>query len=207
MALCADGISVLTATIKITGAAKAYTYTITAVNKAGNGASATTSTAILGSNNNLPYMGDFNDDETAATWTIINADGDDNTWVRMRNVDTGKVAMAYKPTAESAGEDYLMSYFFDFEAGKKYEVTTSAFIYGLCDFEFLLYNKEKGYTSIKTFTDATTNWKPGELSFTFTPAESGKYQFGIKSLSEAGSNYLWIYSIEIKERQGENSVC
>lgn len=200
----ADGISALTATNKITGAAKAYTYTITAVNKAGNGASATTSAAILGSNNTLPYMGDFNDDETAATWTIINADGDENTWVRMRNVDAGKVAMAYKPTAESAGEDYLMSYFFDFEAGKKYEVTTSAFIYGLCDFEFLLYNKEKGYTSIKTFTDATTNWRPGELSFTFTPAESGKYQFGIKSLSEAGSNYLWIYSIAIKERQGEN---
>lgn len=200
----AKEISALTATDKISGSAKSYTYTITASNAAGSGGVATTQPAILGDNNSIPYIADFNDDETAATWNIINADGDENTWVRMRNVDAGKVAMAYKPTAESAGEDYLMSYFFDFVAGKKYEVTTSAFIYGLCDFEFLLYNKEKGYMSVKKFTDATTNWKPGKISFTFTPAESGKYNFALKSLSRPGSNYLWIYSIEIKERQGEN---
>ena len=192
----------LTVSDQVTDYPQTCTYTVTAFNKAGEGGSAIIGNMVLGPQNTLPFTCDFNDNQAASQWTPIDADGDGNTWKYMNNADTHRLSMAYTPN-NGAGEDYIASHIFGFEAGKTYEVKDQILIYGVFDFEFVLLSEGKTPISIQQYLQTSTQWQPAEITFSFSPAESGDYQLAVKSLSESGS-YLWLLDINIEEKSKAN---
>lgn len=197
----------LTITDKVTGKPRACSYTIIANNMAGQGGQVTSETMVLGPKNALPYTCDFSNDEDASQWVAIDADGDGNSWKLQVNAANKRRSWAYKPVSAGAGEDYAASHIFAFEAGKNYEVTAGIYIYGICDFEFVLLKDGKDPISIQKFDQYSTNWTSADITFSFTPTTSNDYQLAIKSLSDPNANFLFMHSMAVKELAGQNMIA
>lgn len=203
----AENTKELTITDQVTGKPRACFYTIYANNIAGQGGHTVSDTLVLGPKNTLPFTCDFSKDEDASQWMAIDADGDGNTWKLQVNAANKRRSWAYKPVPTGAGDDYAASHVFAFEAGKTYEVTAGMYVYGTCDFEFVLLKDGKNPISVQKYEQLSTNWSAADLTFSFTPETSDDYQLAIKSLSGPNANFLFMHSIAVKELAGVNVVA
>lgn len=64
---------------------KGYSYQITAKSQKGEGVVAETNIVVAGTALEVPYSSNFSDDEDFRLWTIIDGDGDGETWYRENN--------------------------------------------------------------------------------------------------------------------------
>lgn len=102
-----------------------YSYSVTAFNAAGEGLSTTSNTVVAGPATSVPYSCDFSTDHKIRLWTIVDADGDGDTWYPEHNyAGTSDWFMKYMsqvlldPTVEN--NDWIISAPIHLEAGKYY---------------------------------------------------------------------------------------
>lgn len=107
-----------------------YSYSVTAYNAAGEGLSTTSNTVVTGPAATVPYRCDFSTDYQTRLWTIVDADGDGETWYRDHNyAGTSDWFMKYMsqslldPAVEN--NDWLLSAPIRLEAGKYYTLSYS----------------------------------------------------------------------------------
>lgn len=102
-----------------------YTYSVTASNGMGAGFTANTNKVVAGPAASVPYQCDFSTEQQARLWTVVDGDGDGETWYRDENyAGTSDWFMKYMsqtlldPKVET--NDWIISAPIHLEAGKYY---------------------------------------------------------------------------------------
>lgn len=114
----------------IDGAYSGYSYTVTAMNDAGEGGSSVSNPAAAGTVQTLPLETGFNDSNEFNTWTTSDADADGNTWQmgsKWGNGNTG--AEIY---ASNSNDDWLISPAATLEAGVPMRIQFGAYCTYYC---------------------------------------------------------------------------
>ena len=182
-----------------------YSYEVTSVGEVGEGGKATTETMTFGPLNTLPYSCNFSDENVMASWSIVDHNGDGDTWIR-QGIWDGSTGMAYMSEKNDA-DDYLISHPFTFEAGINYDVTLNVMAYGQTSYEIVLLkdgNVEAPIQSLQQFTEFEKVWEKIDQSFSFKVQESGVYNFAIKSTAKRRDGWLYVFSLGIEEGASTN---
>lgn len=104
----AEATAETTVTDKIEGAYRGYSYTVTALNGAGEGGSAVSNTAATGTIGELPLSTPFDNENEFYTWTVTDADADGNTWLMGNKWGAGRTGAEIYSTG-GAKDDWLIS--------------------------------------------------------------------------------------------------
>lgn len=181
---------------------KGYYYNITVKNAEGSSEVATSTTIPYGPSMPIPYTNDFSSLEVFGQLTVIDANGDNNTWSYL---DWISAAEYYYN--ENAADDYLVTPPFDVVAGNEYEVkfdyqtsNWTGCIEKLC---VLVGNKPKTDAFTKTIHDLPELlpanggiWIPQTV--TFTADETGTIHVAFKVYSDADMGSLDIRNIVVR---------
>lgn len=104
-----------------------YFYGVTARNSAGTGESGNSENLICGPAIRVPNTFDFNDENANQTWTIIDGNGDDDSWKAEANGPwTYVMNSKFNIYAGYAAMEYLISPKTNLEKDKRYKVTFTA---------------------------------------------------------------------------------
>lgn len=96
---------------------KGYTYVVTAVNKKGVGASATSKTMSFGSEDSVPFTSSLTTQDDFDRWVTADKNNDGNTWTFYKPTQT----TTYDRCDQNA-DDWLYTPALKFEKGKTYQV-------------------------------------------------------------------------------------
>ncbi|MEG0948526.1 MAG: carboxypeptidase regulatory-like domain-containing protein [Bacteroidales bacterium] len=183
----------------VTGAVNTYQYRITAYNQVGEGGAYTTTKLVLGPLNEYPYFCDFIDESPFKTWTLVNANGDQNTWTRTFFSTLNKYAVAYPFSAVNAADEWLISHAMNFEAGMTYEVRFKINCQKPNNLRFTIgedatvatQTKEIGVFTNMSHTPFT------QKNFTFVAESTGPKSIGMHLYSDANSGHCYLTDFEV----------
>lgn len=96
---------------------KGYSYVVTAVNKKGVGASATSKTMSFGPEDSVPFTSSLTTQDDFDRWVTVDKNNDGNTWTFYKPTQT----TTYDRCDQNA-DDWLYTPALKFEKGKKYQV-------------------------------------------------------------------------------------
>lgn len=180
-----------------------YVYEVTAVTNAGEGGVAKSNTVVLGPQNQLPYQCSFDSDEAAASWLVVDANGDGHTWAR--SVYNGG-CMEYNggtySTQFGPADDWLISHDFYLEAGKSYKGTFSQ--RALANQNLKLYigkgaTPEELTQLVSDFSPVTSGYVFSQKEYTVTVEESGYYNLGFHITSAQGASFFYMTDVTLEE--------
>lgn len=154
-----------------------------------------------------PYSCNFPSTEVASTYTIVDNNGDKNTWKYV--LVNGYGAMQYNYSTSYAADDYLILPAAKLEAGKVYSFSmlagnSDAYTEKIAVYAGTSANPDDLTTEVIAPTELTDNFTVNngvpsgkELSGFFTPATSGTYYFAVKACSDADMFRLYVTNIAI----------
>lgn len=179
--------------------AGSYSYTVTAVNSAGESKPAVSEAIALGPESGFPHIDDFSAEEFAK-WTVIDANGDGNRW-QYSNISWAGASGAYMMCSSADADDWLVSLPFDFESGSSYKITFTYLAMGNHEMEV---NLLKDYTvaspAVKCgMVKFPRGYKAETLEFPFQVSEGGSYNIAFHEVTSSGNSYLLIDHIIIEK--------
>ncbi len=208
--IVAMGITQTSFTEKLPAAAATYYYTVTATNSLGEGGTATSNTIYTGSSSTLPYFQDFESEDSANDFTIINTE-EGRGWFRWHNTAQNFKAMACRfnkldasdnwlilpPLPFVTGQEYKLSYrvkVFDSDSPEKYEITIGR--------DATVASQTALIQSARTIKN--TDWQLVEVPFKVQ--EDGLHNIGIHCVSPAMAYYLIVDDISVSQTSDVNIV-
>jgi len=177
-----------------------YAYTVQVVNADGQSEVAATDAKVIGPVYTMPYSFDFTDPTAPDTWTVVDGNNDGYTWIWTKTA-SGEQIMGHQSSNTQMSDDYLLSHYLAFEAGKKYRLDYTLHCYT----EDKLYlqlvsdcNKNKSaqylaYKSIEGTKDFVRH------SMVFTAQKTGNFNLAFGALSPINASWMELQSISIKE--------
>ncbi len=211
--LVAQGVNSTTVTdaVPVPEEMTAYSYRIDMSYRGAAVASYTTAAYRLGSVS-LPYVLDFDNEDSFKDLTVIDVNGDRNEWYReeywyIEALDLECTAAMYPYSSTNKADDWLVLPAINFEAGVKYtvefQVSTAssstperlAVYYGTAPSPEALVNAvmdEKEYMI----------YDPVDEKIEFTPAASGLYYIGFHACSDADGAGLALRNIKVDGESG-----
>lgn len=177
-----------------------YTYTVQAMNADSQSETSTSEAKVIGPVYTIPYSFDFTDADAPDSWTIVDGNNDGYTWIWGKNA-SGEQIMGHQGSNVSMSQDYLMSHYLAFEAGKKYRLDYTLHCYTNDQLYLQLVkecNQNKSaqyltYTSIEGTTDFVRH------TMMFTAQSTGNFNFAIGAFSPINSGWMELSSVSIKE--------
>jgi hypothetical protein len=155
----------------------------------------------------LPFAGHAADTVTLSAtteadfneWTVVDANDDSKTWT----FNSSKSAAGYTYSSSNAADDYLISKGVQLEGGKIYEV--KGYVSKSYFTEYIMFTAGQGKTveaQSTTILDKTTvsGTSFSAYTATFSPAESGEYNFAIKAASDKNRGTIYFQKFEITEK-------
>lgn len=208
--IVAMGITQTSFSEKLPAVAATYYYTVTAKNSQGEGGTATSNTIYTGTSSTLPYFQDFESEDSANDFTIINSE-EGRGWFRWHNTAQDFKAMACRfnkldasdnwlilpPLPFVKGQEYQLSYrvkVFDSDSPEKYEITIGR--------DATVGSQTAVIQSARTIKN--TDWQLVEVPFRVQ--EDGLHNIGIHCVSPAMAYYLIIDDIAVSQTSGVMSV-
>lgn len=181
-----------------------YYYVVKAVNADGESATTQTTPQVLGPAYSMPVSFDFTSTTTDNSWTVVdgNADGYAWTWTQ---TTTGTV-MGHQASNTAKADDWLISYYVPFEAGKRYRVDYKLHAYSTDHLDFYLLDKMNYADPVQTLSsqDIKGSQSTNDYIFSFTAPQSGYYNLGIHATSPMRADWLEVYSLSIREAEQYN---
>lgn len=184
-----------------------YYYEITAVNAQGKGMTAKSAAVHAGTSIKAPYFTEFNSQENANVWTVIdnNHDGRSWEWWGANGVD---IYQRMNLSCDYASNDLLVSPKLYVEAGKTYRVSADVFMDYVNTYRVqLLGGTDPNPEALTIF--ATYDNTIGEndddcihymLEGTFEAEETGNYHVAVRSLSAGStSSNVAVFSVRFEE--------
>ena len=154
--------------------------------------------AVLPYSGHTVYTNDVNTEEAFNTLTIINSNGDDNTW---RYDSNSHSAICYGISSHN-NDDWLLTQPFQVEAGKVYEVTFTARAGGASQSESMAIAFGQG-TNPAAFSMLDRNllldFRGITPQYYFTAKETGAYRAGFHNTAAPGSNAVLVSQIKVTE--------
>ncbi len=182
-----------------------YVYAVIPYEGDRKGRSALSNNLIVGTPLNVPYACDFSSPyDMYNYYTIIDANKDGCTW----NYDTSSLRAYYQYSQENSADDWLIAPAINYEAGKTYQLTFSAFSSSLSYKESMIvtFGNDKtvnGQTDdLLTIDELPTEEEedaPAEYNVTFTVPTDSVYYFGFYATSARYREYLYLQNVEVKE--------
>lgn len=148
------------ATDIIDGAYAGYSYTVTAINDAGEGGSTTSNTAATGNIQSLPLETGFYNDNEFNTWTVYDANNDGNTW--MLGTKWGKGNIGAEVYAASTNDDWLISPPASIQAGVPTRIQFGAYCTYYCTEKLEVYIAPAGTPASEVTSLGTIEIKGSE---------------------------------------------
>ncbi len=146
-----------------------------------------------------PYLNTFQTTDEQEAFTIIDANGDNDTWDFAYNSDDNWFAR-YTYNDSFDADDWLISPAFHFEAGKQYRLTFDTWNKGYDErIEVLAGNEAtpEGMT-IQVVEPADVTWEePQQLEAKVTVSETGTYYIGFHAISLADMNKLFVDNVMV----------
>ncbi len=179
--------------------AGSYTYTVTAINSAGESAPSVSEAIALGPESIFPHTDDFSQEEFAK-WTVVDGNGDGNKW-QYQNLSWAKASGAYMMCSNADADDWLVSLPFDFESNSTYKIIFSYLAMG---------NHEMEVAILKNYSIETPAVNCGKASFprgfqtetmvfNFDVTEGGSYNLAFHEITKSGNSYMLIDRIVIEK--------
>ncbi len=206
----AEGLTATSFTDNTITQLQGYSYEITALNAAGVGSKAMSPIVVSGPALDVPYACDFVDDNAARLWTIVDNDGDGETWNRFKGMYAGVdgAFMEYNPTelnADVAKDDWFISAPVELKKGKNYVLRYSLYIqlYSMFPISYTV-AYGKGITPadmtnelVKKNMDVNKQSQDyADYVVPFTVPEDGEYSFGFQARNSVMSHFT---NIKIEE--------
>lgn len=184
-----------------------YYYEITAVNAQGQGTKATSAPVHAGSAFKAPYYTEFNTQNKANAWTVIdnNHDGRSWEWWGANNVD---IYQRMNLSCDHSSNDILVSPKLYVEAGKTYRVSADVFMDYANTYRFqLLGGNAPTPEALAIFANYDHTIDEGDpecvhhlFEGTFEAEETGSYHVAVRSLSAgATSSNAAVFSVRFEE--------
>lgn len=176
------------ATDVIDGAYAGYSYTVTAINDAGEGGSATSNAAAAGNIQPLPLETGFYNENEFNTWTVIDANSDGSTWTL--GSKWGKDNIGAEIYAASTNDDWLISPPANIQAGVPTRIQFGAYCTYYCTEKLEVYIAPAG-------TDAAEATSLGTVEI--KGSEGGYYgdvinrTFDIPAVEESGNYSIYLH--------------
>lgn len=185
-----------------------YSYTITAINDKGRGASATSRTLAFGPANDIPFTSPLNTASDFQRWTTIDGNADQNTWAFNQNTLTTTY-----DRSEQAADDWLVSPALTFDKNKKYQLrytySTASWV-SPDTYEPVMERMKVWFGSAPTKSGLTTLISDLDefhtASYTylygknvFQPTESGTAYVAFQACSEAEHGQIYLKDISLRE--------
>lgn len=155
----------------------------------------------------VPTTIDFEDLNLLARYTIVDNNGDDNTWYYLNNpsyAHSGNISLVYEYSATSAADDYFFSSCIDLTAGQVYKVSLWYSVAGAGypeSFEVYLASDPSVAgiigSPIISIPSATNETYAEATANNVTVAGDGSYYIAIRATSEADMYALFIDDIKI----------
>lgn len=185
-------------------ATQEYYYQVKAVNADGESATAETAHRVLGPAYTMPFSVDFTAATADNSWTVVDGNGDGYAWL-WTTTSTGTV-MGHQASNTAQADDWLMSYYIPFEAGKRYRVDYRLHAYSTDHLDFYLLDKMDYASPVQTLTsqDIKGGTTIADHVFSFTAPESGYYNLALHATSPMRADWLELYSLSIREAEKYN---
>lgn len=208
--IVAMGITQTTFTETLPAAAATYYYTVTAKNSLGEGGTATSNTIYTGNSSSLPYFQDFESEDSADDFTIINSE-EGRGWFRWHNTAQDFKAMAcrfckldasdnwliFPPLPFATGQEYKLSYrvkVFDPDSPEKYEITIGR--------DATVEAQTAILSSARTIKN--DDWQTVEVPFTVQ--EDGLHNIAFHCVSPAMAYYLIVDDLSVTQNSYVHEV-
>jgi len=208
--IVAMGITQTSFTETLPTAAATYYYTVTAKNSLGEGGTATSNTIYTGHSSSLPYFQDFESEESADDFTIINSE-EGRGWFRWHNTAQNFKAMACRfnkldasdnwlilpPLPFATGQEYKLSYrvkVFDSESPEKYEITIGR--------DATVESQTGILSSAQTIKNE--DWQTVEVPFKVQ--EDGLHNIAFHCVSPAMAYYLIVDDISVTQASDVHGI-
>ena len=195
-------------TLQDNGDITKYYYDIIAYGGSLKGETATSNSVALGMTS-VPYFEDFKEQSDIDTFTIVNANDDDQTWVWYEGADWYQkiqyVRCKYSLGMETPMDDWLITPGIKLEAGKLYEfgfkAQTQYYVHveRLCASLGTAPDPEAMTTQLLAPTDITLEEFGHKFNIQFHVPADGVYYFGIHGCSDADKYYLGVDDIFVNE--------
>lgn len=177
--------------------AQAYRYSVQAVNADAKSDTVATADMVLGPTDNIPVSYDFG--SCPKSWTMVDADNDSYGWV-WADKETGRT-ISHQGSNMKESDDWLISYYLEFEQGKQYAVTVDAQTFSPNHVDFYLL-KDMNYNApaqkLNSMDIPATQHVKGN-TFVFTAQESGVFSLALHATSAQNAYLLDLYGLSIKE--------
>lgn len=181
-----------------------YSYSVKAVNADAESEATKTEDVVLGPTDNIPANYDFN--TCAQSWTMVDADGDKFGWLWSKkeyneNEEDKVRTISHQGSNLKQSDDWLISYYLPFEAGKKYAVTVNSQSFGPNHIDFYLLKDLNYNAPVQELNkmDLAATQQVKSHTFVFTAKETGVFSIALHATSEQNSHLLDLYGLSIKE--------
>lgn len=146
-----------------------------------------------------PYLNTFQTTDEQEAFTIIDANGDHDTWDFAYNSDDNWFAR-YTYNESFDADDWLVSPAFHFEAGKQYRLTFDTWNKGYDERIEVMAGSDatpEGMT-IQVVEPTGVTWEePQQLEANITVDETGTYYIGFHAISPADMNKLFVDNVMV----------
>lgn len=177
-----------------------YRYEVQAVNHGRRSEAATSEAHHYGHGLAVPYSEAFDSEESAAMFTIVDANGDGNTWEWTK---WHGQCMYYVCSQDLDADEWLITPPIALEGGKTYTLSFDESVYSasLPEKIEVKYGQGIDYTAYEELMPVTVFTNPDyeTQQLTFTPATSGDYFFGFHLLSDRHMLSLHLDNISLEE--------
>lgn len=185
-----------------------YSYVVTSINKKGRGNSAISNTLAFGPATGIPFTSPLRTQDDFNRWTIIDGNGDQNTW----SFNQHTLTTTYDRNEQDA-DDWLVSPALSFDKDKIYQLryTYSTANWVSPDtYEPVMEKMKVWFGAEPTKSGLTTLIKDLDefhtASYTylygkdvFQPSESGTAYFGFQACSDAEHGQIYLADVSLRE--------
>lgn len=181
-----------------------YTYTVTAVSGKGRSEAGSSAPIVVGTELDVPYSYDFENEDDLLMWTIADANNDGATWAR-GNTYAQQRTMMMRGNYGRTADDWLISPAVRLEAGKAYKIVYDAGCmnaYYPASYSVTIGRDAatEGHTVIKQLTTDLVNLNK---TYVYLPEieETGAYHIGFHAAWEPGLPTLYISNFTLEENR------
>jgi len=174
----------------------AYYYTVVAKYEEATSEVAKSNIVTLGTIK-TPYLEPFNDESALSGYTIIDANGDEYTWM-----PSDKNSLYIRYNSNMAMDDWLITPPVKLESGKKYVLSFDAngqnsLFTERIEVKMGTANTVEGMTQTLIEPTEIASATPINLRTVITPATTGAYYIGLHGISDADKYYIFVDNLSI----------
>ena len=172
-----------------------HTYQVIGYNTDGKGDASNKATVHLIQALDIPYYGDFAEDDTYNQFTVLDANGDYFTW------EDNSPHAAYTYNTDQAADDYLIAPPLHMEAGKSYVITVNAGSGGYPERFDIVAGEQPTVEGLSTKVlenCEVTMEDAKDFEGIFTAEKTGVYYVAVHCISDADQYELWVNKLSVE---------